>query len=223
MQIDLRQPHTWIPAQVRDLLDKYSPRGRRVGIGLALAALLIALFAILAISYLVLLLLRPAPGVFPQNVLSRLSADYRPWLNPPLIDLPPIDPQVAAAINRDAAGRFGGGGPAPFVDLGALDAQALATATASPTVSHTPSATPVVTPTATASPTQGATVAATASATPAILAVSSPVPATTPTLQDSAPTAVSSPTRAPSATASATATPTRTATNLPAPSATPTR
>src|SRR5262245_24845000 len=74
---------------------------RRVLWILMLAVLLIGLTGVVCLSQLVLRLLTPTAAVYPHSLLALYGANYRPWDQVVLPNLPPLAPQAAMAAELD--------------------------------------------------------------------------------------------------------------------------
>src|SRR5205809_7718499 len=82
-------------------------RDRRLLGILVAAAVLLALAGICGVSQVVLFLVTPHGGMYPQSVLAKLGVDYGRWDSRSQIGLPPLNPQAALAAESDAASPAG--------------------------------------------------------------------------------------------------------------------
>ncbi|MCS6941036.1 MAG: right-handed parallel beta-helix repeat-containing protein [Roseiflexaceae bacterium] len=194
-------------------------RDRALTFALIGATIVAGAVGTMALAAIVLWLLTPRGAIYPQSLLSRLSADYRPWRAADRPQLPPIAPDAIRQIEQDAVIETIGDWSIvpPVYEQPPVEAPgaALALPTATATASITPAASPsrvTHSPSAVATPVPSVTAVATAVqvALPSVIpptAAPSAVPSPVPT-QPPAPTSALRPT-APSPTVMALATPTR--------------
>src|SRR5689334_14401355 len=76
---------------------------------LLLIVLLLGLCGVGMVAEVALRAVKPIAEIYPHSLLARLSADYRPW-DSAAIPLPPLDPRVAVAAERDRSENLGAPG-----------------------------------------------------------------------------------------------------------------
>src|SRR3954465_15741619 len=75
-------------------------RDRRLLLLCVLLAVLFGLVGVNLVARLVLSMITPHGEVYPQSLLARLSADYKPW-EMPAVPLPALNPAAAIAAEQD--------------------------------------------------------------------------------------------------------------------------